>query len=476
MANIAQQLADFACGTSFDCLPDEVVVETKRILLDSIGCAVAGVAIDKGWIAVAAARKMNTQGNCILPGVGDRVGKLAAAFVWGELINALDYDICTTPPGHVIPYVLPAALVLAEERGASGEELIRAIAVANEVSCRLGMALSYYRDIRDGKLASHDIMGYSSTVIGGELAACLIGKVPPTVVPRALGLAGYMVPVQTLRKWVSMSMPAMSKYLMGGWMAQTELMALALAEENYRSDTDIFEGEFGFWRFIGSTKWNPTLLLSDLGSKWRFPACTNYKVYPCCRIMHTALDCFTNMIETNGLKPDEIDHVEAFLEPNCMDKVWENTTIESPVDAQFSVAYNFAVAAHRVKPGPVWQAQEIMGNGEILSFMKKVHFGPHPDFARILMEDPASRPEAVEITARGTTFREERRYARGTPTMKSTRLTDKELVCKFRDCTLGVLGEDSVQKLADQLLRLETVTNIAGLMEELRPAKGKRTK
>ena len=48
MASLSQELARFVVQTRFEDLPEPVVHETKRILLDSVGCAIAGIATDKG--------------------------------------------------------------------------------------------------------------------------------------------------------------------------------------------------------------------------------------------------------------------------------------------------------------------------------------------------------------------------------------------------------------------------------------------
>jgi 2-methylcitrate dehydratase PrpD len=49
---IVQQLADFTAHCSYAQLPAEVVEETKRIMLDSIGCALAGTEHPKGKIGI----------------------------------------------------------------------------------------------------------------------------------------------------------------------------------------------------------------------------------------------------------------------------------------------------------------------------------------------------------------------------------------------------------------------------------------
>ena len=43
MATTITKLADFIDRTNFEDIPERVIHETKRLLLDSIGCALAGV-------------------------------------------------------------------------------------------------------------------------------------------------------------------------------------------------------------------------------------------------------------------------------------------------------------------------------------------------------------------------------------------------------------------------------------------------
>jgi len=42
MPNIAEQLAAYAAELSYDDLPAEVVHQTKRTILDTVGCAFGG--------------------------------------------------------------------------------------------------------------------------------------------------------------------------------------------------------------------------------------------------------------------------------------------------------------------------------------------------------------------------------------------------------------------------------------------------
>src|SRR4051794_25261252 len=121
---IIQSLADFTADTTFADLPDVVVEETKRLLLDSVGCALGGVEHPKGRIGIDYGRILGgSAGDATILGTAHRTSIFGASFANGELMNALDFD-AILPPGHVSPYVIPGALALGETQGSSGKDLI----------------------------------------------------------------------------------------------------------------------------------------------------------------------------------------------------------------------------------------------------------------------------------------------------------------------------------------------------------------
>lgn len=142
-------LAMFVSRTGFDDLPGEVVHETKRILLDIIGCALGSVDVDKGRIAIKYARRIGGHPEATIFGTGERVAAPLAAFANGELMHALDF--CPLlPPNHITALVTPAPLALAEARKASGKDLITAITLAHEVASRVGLSLDPMRKKEGG--------------------------------------------------------------------------------------------------------------------------------------------------------------------------------------------------------------------------------------------------------------------------------------------------------------------------------------
>ena len=107
---IIEQLADFSASTQFHKLPTEVIEESKRDILDSMGVALAAIDQPKGRAGIECARRMSgSNGNATIIGTGEKSTVFGAAFANGELINTLDMDSVLLP-GHVSPFVLPVLL------------------------------------------------------------------------------------------------------------------------------------------------------------------------------------------------------------------------------------------------------------------------------------------------------------------------------------------------------------------------------
>src|SRR4051812_31906073 len=260
MGTIVEALADFTFNTTYERLPAAVAEESKRLLVDSIGCALGGLSHPKGKIGVDYARLQGPGApgeQATVIGTGDRVCAIGAAFANGELINALDFD-AILPPGHVSPYVIPPALAAGETAAASGKDLLSAVAIAHEMSNRIGKALDYLRDIKDGKPSPPPVFGYSLTVFGAAAAFSKLRRHSLEQTVAALGIAGSMSPVNTQWSW-SVHMPtATLKYGVAGAVTQAAMAAAYLAELGHTGDRQILDdGEHGYRRLIGSSRWAP---------------------------------------------------------------------------------------------------------------------------------------------------------------------------------------------------------------------------
>src|SRR5437868_12733300 len=260
MTTLIETFAAFAADTRFEALPAEVVEESKRLLLDSLGCALGGLSHPKGTIGVDYARLQGpgAQGaQASIIGTGERVPAIAAGFANAELINALDFD-ALLPPGHVSPYVIPGALAAAEVTRASGKDLLCAVAIAHELSNRMGKGLDYLRDIKDGKISPPPIHGYSSTIFGATAAIGKIKRQSHSMLADAIGIAASMSPINAQWSW-SLHLPiATIKYAVAGALVQTAMTGALLAELGHTGDRQLLDDHENGWpRMIGSSRWVP---------------------------------------------------------------------------------------------------------------------------------------------------------------------------------------------------------------------------
>jgi len=282
MDDLTQQLLDFATLTKFSDLPGEVVHETKRLLLDSIGCAIGGIRMERGKVCSELAKRLGGRSESTVLGTSAKVSCTDAAFANGELMSALDYDALFGT--HIPPFVIPAPLAIGEVAAASGKNLILSTALGLEIARRLQMATPppYKPEesgLEMGKIIFSPVSGHGTAVFGAAIGASKILNLNLEKMANAIGIAGFAGPPSTMRKWTDTVPVRMTKYGPPGFAAEVGVRATLLADMGYYGDTNIFEGEFGYWRFTGFQKWDKEIVTKELGKKW---VCTevSYKSYP----------------------------------------------------------------------------------------------------------------------------------------------------------------------------------------------------
>lgn len=456
---LLEELSDFTSETSSANLPEHVADESVRIILDTIGCAFSGISHKRGQIGDQFGRLSGGDGATILA-TGARASAFGASFANAEAINALDFD-AVLPPGHVSPYVFPPALATAEEKRSSGNDLIVAVAIAHEISNRIGKAMDYHRDIKDGKVVPPRVWGFASTVLGGTAATAKLRHLTKEQLAQAISLAALISPVNSASSWREHPEPPTIKYALGGWFAQTALTAAHLAEMGHRGDANIFDPEFGYPRFIGTSRWAPEAITKDIGVVWNFPREEAFKHYPHCRVLAAPLDALTDLIKEHKITVDEIERIDAWVEGFLDRPLWSNRNITDVTDAQFSVAHGLAVGAHMFTPGPDWQDEKNVFSESVLQLMNKVHYQAHPDYIKALQSDPQARPTRIVVHARGQEFVAERTYPKGTSVTDSPYyFSTPTLVEKFLVNASYVMSDRKAQELAAVILDLRSVGDI----------------
>jgi 2-methylcitrate dehydratase PrpD len=296
--------------------------------------------------------------------------------------------------------------------------------------------------------------GYASSNFGAAAAAGKIIKLNQNQMINALGTAGHMSQVLTWIRYTFQDHRAMTKYGVPGWQNTGGVMAALLAEMGFIGDATVLDEKEGFWKFAGYENWNPGKILEDLGKKWNYFNKIQFKWYPSCRMFQTELDCFIKIIEDNHLRPEEIEMVKIFGHPTLEAPAFTNRELASIVDIQFGPAYIFAMAANGIPKGADWQNLEIARSPRIQDFARKVSYQAHPEFG-------TKMSSMVEVSARGTILREEKRF------IDVHDLTDVELIEKFKHNAFRILTAQKIENAIHCILELENVKDISELMSQV---------
>ena len=139
--NYLDTLSGFAATLRFHELPEAVRAHTGWILADTVAAVAAGSAEPELQALAALHGEPAAGSGATLVGLGRAASADAAALVNGTAGTFLEMDEGNRySRGHPAVHVLPAALALAEQRGADAEAFLSALVVGYEVGSRLGAA------------------------------------------------------------------------------------------------------------------------------------------------------------------------------------------------------------------------------------------------------------------------------------------------------------------------------------------------
>ena len=178
---LAQRLASYATGLSFEKLTKEAIHETKRRVTDSFATAVGAMPAHAYAVAKKCASRVSSNPGASILG-GGTTSVEWATFVNGLLIRYLDFNdtYLSKEPAHPSDN-LAAVLAVGEAVNAGGKDLITASVLAYEIQCRFCDAAS---------LRKHGVDHVTYGAISSAVAAAKLMKLDVTKLTHTVGLAG----------------------------------------------------------------------------------------------------------------------------------------------------------------------------------------------------------------------------------------------------------------------------------------------
>ena len=454
-ASLSTQLALWTAGLCFEDLPPDVVEATRLRVMDVIGLALAGAETDFGRSVRGAAIALSPSGPCRILGFGDRVGLPAAAFANGAFSQAMEFDDTHNESiVHMSSPAVSAALALSETIPVSGRDLITAIALGNEISCRVG-SVSSGELHRRGFHPTGLFAPFGVAYLAGRLL-----RLDPPCLAHAAGIAGSFA-AGLLECWVD---GAQTKFLHPGWAAHSGITAAFLARAGSTGPAQVFEGRFGLFAAHvqdSAAHRDFSRIHEGLGSHWESRN-SSFKPFPAAHVLHPYIDAALRLRGRYGVRPEEVERIEcpvtSFIVPIVCEPEAEKLAPLTDSHGRVSLQYTVAEALYCGELGKNGYRPANLRNPGILALARKVRFTVDPD-----LPGPGRFKGVVRITFRdGRTVEEIEEYNRGS---RENPMTAAELRAKFDENAAGFLSAPARGRLADEIARLETLSDASILLE-----------
>ena len=465
---VTKRLSEFVVNTSYKDIPEDIRETSKRIFLDSLGCALGGASLPSGKIVIETVKEMGGVPESTVIGGELKISPMNAAYANCKLSNLMDMDDVFWNSAHFSPIVIYPALAIAEKEDSSGQEFVTALTLGLEVAARIAIAIGPLFDIIDGRVeyVSKGACGFGQHIFGGVAAASRLLGFDTKEIRQAMGIGGFYAPCAISPKTTNDL--TMSKYALE-WSAAGAVMANGLVRNGFEGPENILDDDL-FAKAMGKHHYDPSPILKNLGTIW-YGTTTSLKLYPSCRYNHHALDLLKEIIENNGLQPGEIEEVKVNGLGRLTMWPWTNQEPGNEFWGEFSLPYNLALIAFGIPSGPEWMNPVYLRDQKILDFCRKVEITTHPAMEDVLNQGfPAAlqkRPTEVTVFARGRTFKQYAETARGDGWSKEAALSDSELEDKFSVNASPLLPKEKIRRIVQLCLHLDKVSNLRELCELL---------
>jgi len=445
-------LSAFACKTRLSDIGAEAIAATNRHILDCAGVALAAAVEPAGRIVLDITRDQGGAPQARVLGSSLRTSTVSAAWANGALAHLLDFD--DTGFSHPTACILPAALAMAEQAGATGGNLVAAVCVGLEVFERLSLSGRQHEpELRRRGFHPTSLYGCSAAAAAAGNIVGLNANQMAVAIGLAAANAGGLT--QHFGTW--------GKGIHAGNAARAGVTSVLLAQKDYVADLEGIEGAYGFFSaFHGTGNYDLGKVADGLGTHWSIvdPGLT-VKRYPCCGGNLRALDAAQALLRENGIRFDDVARLEVDVHPDLLHIVRFHKPTQG-FRGKFSIDYVLAAMLLDGRVDLDSFTDEYCNDPRMRASLEKVRVNAHTEWPN----DAASRRKSpVTITMNdGRTFTRTVDKVRGSPGNPMTR---DELVGKYRNCASRVLKGERLERSITILETLEKARAAKDLMDAL---------
>ena len=443
-----EALATFCAETAFANLPRAVVERARWILADCLPVIAAGMQVPEMKALVAAQLAGNEAGEATVFGAARRAPALDAALLNGTAGTWLELDEGNLfAKGHPGIQVVPAAVAVAQETGASGRELLRAVALGYEVSSRIHRAANV-------KLAVHPHGTYG--VIGAALAVGLLRGFDRAQLLELINVSATMG-MATSRQTLLDGATVRNIYT--GHSGYMGIMAARLVACGFTGEVDSVAAIYGK---VLSDTFDPDRVVAGLGTEWLITL-SYFKLHPTGRYAHSAIDALEDLLAKvpgGRLDPAAIDRLD--VRAYALAAMLREKAVRTSFGARFSVPFALASIIVRGRSGLASFDEAAVADPTTQALAQRVDLNEEPAFTARF---PAEQPVVVRALLRdGSAYEGRCTVTKGEPTRPHT---EAELAAKFRDLGEPIWGAATTAALLDGLGAVETIDDFRHFMKGL---------
>ena len=442
-----EAIAAYVSGALERPLPPAVAEKTKHHLLDTIAAMVTGSRLLPGEAAIRFVRSQGGTPESAVVGSNVVTTAVNAAMANGMLAHADETDDSHAPslthPGCAI---VPAALAVAEREDASGETLLRAVALGYDVGCRIARAM--------GGISARGVHGHATHAIGplfgSAAAAAALARLDPRGVRHCLAYTAQQA--SGITSWARDSEHVEKAFVFGGMGARNGVTAALFVQSGMTGEEDTFSGDFNFLDVFCPERDILDEWVASLGSHYEI-SITNIKKFSVGSPIQAAAEAMTSLVTEHGITADTVGDVQVLLPPRGAQIVDGRTMPD--------VNLQYCMAAIVLDGGRLTfeatHTYERLADPEVTALMSRVHLAAEPAFAGLEQQ----RPATVQVrTTAGAVLERHVPAVRGTADSPMTR---EEVEAKALDLLGGVLGEAQAEAIVHAVRSLDDATPVRAL-------------
>ncbi len=449
---LLDELAGFITRVRFEGLSPETVQQAKLHVFDSLGALLAGACTEEARANRDLVQELFSAregGDVQVPGFGFSAPlplALLLSCVATRLTETDDIDIasCTT----VGSVVVPAALLLAFRKGATGKEFIEGVVTGYEIFTRLGAAVNGAEIIYRGIWPT-----YLCGAIGVAAVGSKILGLTPEQIKNALAIS------LTLSTGISGRIKSglSSRWLTLGCAAQNGLIACLGAARGFAGDQTVLDSLFPS---LYGLDLKPQVLLDGLGETFRIGK-VNLKPYCSARQAIASIEAFRRLLQTHRIDPEAIEEIEVIVPRQYSQMIDRPGFPEDRLGSITSVRYQLALAAFYEDDLFDVERKVLRDEKKVRAFMQKIHVTPSDSFTAMY---PKKWPGKIALRVDGKKYEHEVLAPKGDSDQP---MTWEEAEEKAKRISRRFFDPLKIEKLGACVKGLEKMEKIDSLLELL---------